>query len=178
LAATGDQALRHQLRRFALTLLLSAILLTVGAALGPPWQVALWVAALVADLGGNLAIGASGWRIRSPGHFSERHGLIVIIALGESIVSIGIGVTDLPISWPIVAAAAVGIILAGAMWWLYFDAIVLVAEDALARAAPSEVARLGRDAFTYWHLPMVAGSDSRRRSSTSEEPRVIPGPTR
>jgi low temperature requirement protein LtrA len=104
-----------------------------------------------------MAAGASGWRLPSPGHFSERHGLIVIIALGESIVAIGVGVTELPVSWPVVVGSTLGIALAAGLWWIYFDVIELVAERLLARLEGVERARLARDAYTYLHLPMVAG---------------------
>jgi len=157
LAAAGDVGLRRQLSRFAVTVAVSVALLTAGALLGPPWQLPLWTGALLADLGGTAAIGASGWRLRAPGHFSERHGLIIIIALGESIVAIGVGVAELPISWPVVVASTIGIALAAAIWWLYFDVIALVAEHALERADSAAMPRLGRDAFSYLHLPMVAG---------------------
>ena len=157
LAATDDEGLRRQLMRFAPTVAVAAVVLAAGALLGRPWQLLLWAIVLIADLVGTLAGGVSGWRIRSPGHFSERHGLIIIIALGESIVAIGVGVTALPVSWPVVVASTIGIALAAGLWWLYFDAIALVAERALARMKGSALPRLGRDAFTYLHLPMVAG---------------------
>ena len=156
-AASDDAGLRRQILLFAPTVLVAGALLAAGALLGPPWQLLLWSGALAVDLGGTMAAGASGWRLPSPGHFSERHGLIVIIALGESIVAIGVGVTALPVSWPIVVASMVGIALAAGLWWLYFDVIALVAERALASTEGTARARLARDAFTYLHLPMVAG---------------------
>ena len=157
IAASGDAGLRRQLLLFAPTVILAGALLTAGALLGPPWQLALWTGALLVDLVVTVAGGASGWRLPSPGHFSERHGLIIIIALGESIVAIGVGVTSLPVSWPVVVASMIGIALAAAMWWLYFDVIALVAERALGRAEGVDRARMARDAFSYLHLPMVAG---------------------
>ena len=96
-----------------------------------------------------------GWRLPSPGHFSERHGLIIIIALGESIVAIGVGVAELPITWPILVAAALGLVLASAMWWAYFDVSALVGERALADEPVETRARLARTAFTFAHMPMV-----------------------
>ena len=113
--------------------------------------------ALVVDYVGTALGGAGGWRLPAPGHFSERHGLIVIVALGESIVAIGVGVAELPISWPIVAASALGLILASAMWWAYFDVSALLGEHALAQEPPETRPRLGRNAFSYAHLPLVVG---------------------
>jgi low temperature requirement protein LtrA len=109
------------------------------------------------DYVGTMLGGASGWRLRSASHFAERHGLIVIVALGESIVAIGASVVQLPISWPIVAASVLGLTVAGCLWWAYFDLVSIVAERVLRRADGEERARLARDAYSYLHLPMVAG---------------------
>ena len=117
----------------------------------------MWLAALVGDYLGTVLAGASGWRINSAGHFAERHGLIIIIALGESIVSIGVGVTELPISWPIIVASVLGLTIAGALWWSYFDVVALVAERVLAKPQGAERARLARDSYSFLHLPMVIG---------------------
>jgi len=111
----------------------------------------------VAEYLGNVLGGARGWRIRSVSHFVERHGLIVIIALGESIASIGVGVVGEPISWPIVAAAVLGLTLSAALWWAYFDVTSLLAERAFAACPLDDRARLARDAYSYLHLPLVAG---------------------
>jgi len=104
-----------------------------------------------------MLAGASGWRLNSASHFAERHGLIVIIALGESIVATGAGVATLPISWPIIAASTVGLALAGCLWWAYFDVLSIAAERVLREATGVERVRLARDAYTYLHLPMIAG---------------------
>ncbi|MGH2680233.1 MAG: low temperature requirement protein A, partial [Actinomycetota bacterium] len=95
--------------------------------------------------------------LNSAGHFAERHGLIVIIALGESVVAIGVGVVSEPISWPIIAATILGLVVAGCLWWAYFDVASIVAERVLRRLQGEERARLARDAYSYLHLPMVAG---------------------
>ncbi|HEX2504561.1 MAG TPA: low temperature requirement protein A, partial [Miltoncostaeaceae bacterium] len=131
--------------------------LLVGAAFADGvLQGLLWVAALVIDLAGPQLFGVEGWRLE-PGHFAERHGLIVIIALGESIVAIGVG-AEFGLDAGIVAAAVVGIAIAGALWWLYFDVVALVAERRLANAAPGrEQNAIARDSFSYLHLPMIAG---------------------
>lgn len=91
-----------------------------------------------------------------PGHFAERHGLIVIIALGESIVALG--VAGVRIGAREVAAAVLGMAVAGALWWLYFDVVALVAQRRLANASPGrERNEIARDSFSYLHFPMVAG---------------------
>ena len=119
--AAGDAGLRAQLLRFAPAVLGGTTLLLIASQTTGAAQTWLWVAALAVDYLGTMLGGAAGWRLHSAAHFSERHGLIVIVALGESIVSIGVGVTDLPVSWPIIAASALGLALAAAMWWAYFD---------------------------------------------------------
>ncbi|MER7891017.1 low temperature requirement protein A [Micromonospora sp. NPDC094482] len=166
-AARGDRGLRRQLLRAALPMLGGAVLL-FSAALLPqriadsPEQVntirtALWVIALAVDYVGIMAIGARGWRIFSAAHWTERHGLIIIIALGESLVAIGVGVTALPISWPIIVASGLAIAITAALWWAYFDVVAIAAERVLHRAEGAARAAIGRDSYTYLHLPMAAG---------------------
>ncbi len=101
-------------------------------------------------------IDSSGWRL-APAHFAERHGLIIIVALGESIVAIGVG-AEATLTAGIAAAAALGVGLAAAMWWTYFDVVAIVSARRLVRA-PAGRARneLARDSYSYLHLPMVAG---------------------
>ena len=103
------------------------------------------------------AAGTEGWRLPSAAHFAERHGLIIIIALGESIVSLGVGVAALPLTVAIMVTALLGLAVTVALWWTYFDVVALVAERVLARRQGIERARLARDSYTYLHFPMVAG---------------------
>jgi len=120
-------------------------------------QGAIWGVAILLDYGGPYFFGVEGWRMK-PRHFAERFGLIVIIALGESIVAIGVGVDTAEVDAGIVVAAVLGTIVAGALWWLYFDVVALVAERRLSQAAPGrERNSIGRDSYGYLHLPMVAG---------------------
>ena len=119
-------------------------------------QGALWALALALDVGEPFVFGSEGWRLE-PGHFAERHALIIIIALGESIVAIGIG-AEAGIDAGVVVAAVLGVAIAAALWWLYFDVVALVAERRLANAAPGrEQNEIARDSFSYLHFPMVAG---------------------
>ena len=157
LAAAHDPGLRRQLIRFVPSLAGGTVLLLVASQLEGRAQTAVWVAALVADYVGTILGGASGWRLNSAAHFAERHGLVVIIALGESIVAIGVGGGHLPISAPILAASVLGLTLAGCLWWAYFDVVSLIAERVLRRAEGEARTRLARDAYSYLHLPMIAG---------------------
>ena len=121
-------------------------------------QGGLWALALLIDMGGPFLFGVAGWRL-VPAHFAERHGLIVIIALGESIVAIGVGTEGLDdIDAGIVAAAVLGTAVAASLWWLYFDIVALVAERRLSTAEPGrDQNATARDSYSFLHFPMVAG---------------------
>ncbi len=107
-------------------------------------------------MGGPYFFGSEGWKL-VPEHFAERHGLIVIIALGESIVAIGVGAAG-ALSLGIAAAAVLGVALTAAMWWIYFDVVAIVSARRLAEAEPGRVQNeMARDSYSYLHLPMVAG---------------------
>lgn len=157
--AKDDPGLRGQLLKFLPTLLISTVLLSVAAhSHDQDLQILLWSIALVVEYLGTVLGGASGWRLRSAGHFAERHGLMVIIGLGESIVAIGVGVERLPISWPIVVAATLGMALSAGLWWLYFDVTAIAAEHKLAAAASDgHQTAMARDAYSILHMPMMAG---------------------
>jgi low temperature requirement protein LtrA len=119
-------------------------------------QGALWALALALDVGEPYVFGSEGWRLE-PGHFAERHALIVIIALGESIVAIGIG-AEHGIDAGVAVAAVLGVAISAALWWLYFDVVALVAERRLHHASPGrERNEVARDSYSYLHFPMVAG---------------------
>jgi low temperature requirement protein LtrA len=153
----GDEGLRRQVIRFTPSMLGGTLLLLLASRLEGATQTTLWGVALAADYGGTLLAGSSGWRLRSARHFAERHGLILIVALGESIVAIGVGMAELAISWPIIVAAVLGLALSAALWWVYFDVTSLIAERALSAAPERDRARLARDAYSYLHLPLVVG---------------------
>lgn len=155
--ARDDPGLRAQLLRFTPSMVGGTAMLLVASTLDGTAQTLAWAAALLADYLGTLLGGSAGWRLRSPSHFAERHGLILIVALGESIVAIGVGVAKLPISVPIVVASVLGLTLASALWWTYFDMSALKGERALAEEPEATRAALARDAYSYFHMPLVAG---------------------
>jgi low temperature requirement protein LtrA len=156
LASRGDPLFRRSVRGLAISTGIGVGLLVVAAFTDGLAQGGLWAAALALDAGGPYFFGADGWKL-APHHFAERHGLIIIIALGESIVAVGVGAQE-KVDLGIAVAAAVGTAVAAALWWLYFDIVALVAAQRLARA---EVGRLqnemARDSYSYMHFPMVAG---------------------
>jgi low temperature requirement protein LtrA len=155
-ASGSDPTLRGQVLRFLPSMLGGTVLLLVAAQTSGTTQTLLWLAALLFDYLGTF-LGGSNWRIGSAGHFVERHGLIIIVALGESVVSIGIGVAALPISWPIVIGSLLGLAVVSALWWAYFDVTALLAERAMTAARGTRLIRLARGGYTFLHLPMVIG---------------------
>lgn len=155
IAAGDDVGLRHQLLLTAIPVGAACALLVIGGALGPPYQTGLWALALVVDYVGIWVAGTSGWRLTAPVHFAERHGLIVLVALGESMVAIGVGVARQPIPWAVIGASVFGIAVAVSLWWLYFDVVAHVAEGVLAQASGEQRSRLARDSYTYLHFPIV-----------------------
>ena len=155
LASRDDPGLRHSVWGLAISTAVGVAILVGGAALDDGARLGVWAAALALDMAGPLFIDTSGWRFAA-GHFAERHGLIVIVALGESIVAIGVG-AEAGVDAGVVTAAVLGMALAAAFWWSYFDVTALAAAERLADLEPAQARNeLARDAFSYLHLPMVA----------------------
>jgi low temperature requirement protein LtrA len=155
-ASRDEPALRRSVLGLVVSTSLGIGLLAAGAIAGGSVQVVLWVLALALDMGGPYLFGSEGWKL-VPGHFAERHGLIVLIALGESIVAIGVGAGS-NVDAGIVVAAVLGTAVAAGLWWLYFDVVALVAVRRLSNAAEGrERNEIARDSFSYLHFPMVAG---------------------
>jgi low temperature requirement protein LtrA len=155
-ASRDDPGLRRSTTGLAVSTALGSGTLVAASFADGELQGALWATALVLDMGGPLIAGQEGWKLMAS-HFAERHGLIIIIALGESIVAIGVGAEE-TVDAGIVVAAALGTAVAAALWWLYFDIVALVAERRLARAAPGrEQNGIARDSYSLLHFPMVAG---------------------
>ncbi len=156
LASREDAALRRSVLGLAASTAVAAGLLVAAAFTSGGWQLGLWGLAIVLDMGGPYLFGADGWTL-VPGHFAERHGLIVIIALGESIVAIGVGAHAV-LDAGIVVAAVLGMVVAAALWWVYFDVTAIAAERHLSNAAEGrERNEIARDSYSYLHFPMVAG---------------------
>jgi low temperature requirement protein LtrA len=144
------------IRRLARTALPAPLLLILAGIVDDgTLRAAIWILALGLDLSGPYVFGVRGFRV-SPGHFAERFSLIVIIALGESIVAVGAGLTG-ELDAGIVTGAIFGLVLACALWWAYFDVIVLEAERRFRSLEGHQRLRVARDAYSYLHLPMVAG---------------------
>jgi len=156
LASPEDDALRHSVLGLAASTAVAVALLATASLFDGLAQGALWALALFLDMAGPYFFGSEGWRL-VPAHFAERHGLVVIIALGESIVAIGLGASG-ALDLGIGAAAVLGVGLTAAMWWIYFDVVAIVSGRRLAEAEPGRVQNeMARDSYSYLHLLMVAG---------------------
>ena len=155
LVSRDEPGMRRSLLIFAIGTPITIGLLVWASFLSGGGQVALWLLAILIDWGGGF-FGVGNWRL-VPAHFAERHSLIIILALGESVIALGVGV-DLGFTGPVIAAAVLGIGLASALWWIYFDVVALVTERRLMAATPGrERNALARDSYSYLHYPMVAG---------------------
>jgi low temperature requirement protein LtrA len=156
IASRGESLMRRSIAGLAVGTTIGVGLL-VTASFADGWvQGTLWAAAILLDVAGPFVFGAEGWQI-VPEHFTERFGLFVIIALGESVVAIGVG-TAAGVDAGVIVAAVVGVAIAAALWWMYFDVVAIVAADRLAELPPGrERNELARDAWAYLHYPMIAG---------------------
>ena len=154
-AGRGDRELLEAVARLGVGSAAAVVLLFVAAALDGKLQVAVWAIALACDLLGPILGRARGWHL-SPRHFVERHGLIVIIALGESIVALGAGATS-DLDAGVIVGALLGFAVAACLWWAYFDVVAIVAERRLTETEGNAQLAMARDSYSYLHLPMVAG---------------------
>lgn len=156
IASDDDEHLRKSTTGLAVSTAIACGILFGASFLDGVAQGALWALAIVLDFGGPFLFGAQGWKL-APEHFAERHGLIMIIALGESIVAIGAGVSG-EVTIGVIAAAALGITVAATQWWAYFDVTSIAATRKLASIEDRrERNELARDSYSYIHLMMVAG---------------------
>jgi low temperature requirement protein LtrA len=136
-------------------LLLGSALLILAGALEGGARTSIWIIAILIDWSTPLVFGTEGFHLH-PGHFAERYGLIIMIALGESVVAIGAG-AGFELNNGEVVAALLGITAAAALWWAYFDIVAIVAQRRLTEAPQGEQAPLARDSYSYLHFPMIAG---------------------
>jgi low temperature requirement protein LtrA len=156
LAGRGDPDLLEAVLRIAPTNLAGAALILGAGFADGALKPILWVAALAVAYLVPLFTGVRGWRVHA-GHFAERHGLILIIALGESLIAIGLGATGVGLGVGVIVAATLGFLVAVALWLAYFDFFAIRGEQLLSRRRGVERVAFARDAYTYLHLPMVVG---------------------
>ena len=156
LASRDDPALRQSVWGLGAGTAFGVGLLIGGSFFDGAGQGALWSLALLLDMAEPYFFGSEGWKL-VPGHFAERHWLIIIVALGESIVALGVG-ADVGLTIGVAAAAVLGVALVSEMWWIYFDVVAIANVRRLIRAPQGrEQNELARDVYSYLHFPLVAG---------------------
>jgi low temperature requirement protein LtrA len=160
IAAGQDVALRRQIVVTVLIALLPTIaLLSIGAAVGGNAQRWLWLAAVCYDFAAVFVTAkvTQGWRVQSAAHFAERYALIVILALGESIVAVAAGLGHTHLTWSVMIGAALSVLIAVGLYLAYFGRLLGDLDSKLEKAQGRDRARLAEDAFTYFHFPIIAG---------------------
>jgi low temperature requirement protein LtrA len=156
LATRGDRDLLAAILRYAPLALAGAALIVAAGFVHGGLRPILWLAALAVGLFGPLLGSVSGWRVQ-PAHFVERHGLIVIIAIGESLIAIGIGARGTGLGTGVIVAAVLGLVVVTSFWLAYFDFFPIRGQQLLTDRSGVERTALARDVYTYLQLPMVAG---------------------
>jgi low temperature requirement protein LtrA len=156
-ASSTSQKITRAILGLAPLNLVSALLVLAGGIAGGTAQYVLWALGFLSEWITPYLIQSGGFLI-GPAHFVERHALVVIIAIGESVVAVGIGAGGLPVDLPLVGMAVLGLLLSACLWWAYFGSgDADRAEAALSGAPAAERQRLAVDAFGYWHLPILFG---------------------
>ncbi len=157
-SALADREPRQQLTSSTMSALLGSGLILTGAIVGGQAQTWFWLAGLLTDFALTYATSISGnWRIRSAVHWTERYSLIVMLALGESIIALGLGASELPIDTAILAGSLFGVGLTICLWWLYFDMTALAAEHIFSKLGGRARASMAVDAYSYLHLVIITG---------------------
>jgi low temperature requirement protein LtrA len=156
LGGRGDPDLLAGVARIAPSAIGGAGLILVAGFVDTGVRPLFWAAALVVGYLGPLVTGTRGFRVE-PAHFVERHELIVIIAIGESLVAIGLGATGTELGAGVIVAAVLGLVVAASLWLAYFDFFSIRGLQLLAERSGVDRTVLARDVYTYLHLPMVCG---------------------
>ena len=157
-AAAGDRRLRRQLLLNSVASTAGWVAFIAGALIGGGTQVLLWAATFVIDFAaGRFLSTYGGYRVRSPGYFAERHRLVVIIALGESLAVVGTGFIGAPVSLAVLTVALLGFVLTVLLWLLYFRSVAPSAEQRLSQLRGAQRAWLARDIGTLLHFPLITG---------------------
>ena len=156
LSARSDPDLLRGILHLVPSSLLGASLILVAGFVDGSAKSLLWLAALAVGFLGPLLVDTRGWRL-APAHFIERHGLIVIIAIGESLIAIGLGARSSELTAGVITAALLGLVVATSFWLAYFDFFPSRAQQLLEQRHGTDRIALARDAYTYLHLPMIAG---------------------
>jgi low temperature requirement protein LtrA len=142
--------------RLVWTTLPAGVLILAAAFVPSGVRPVLWLVALAYGFVGPGLGSLSGWRVE-PAHFAERHGLIIIIAIGESLAALGFGARGTGLGGSVIVAVVLGLVVAASFWLAYFDFFSVVVQQLLSERSGEQRTSLARDVYTYLHLPMVAG---------------------
>ncbi|MEH1168907.1 low temperature requirement protein A [Micromonospora sp. CPCC 205539] len=154
-----DPPLRAVLVFFAVPVVVAWLPLIVGALLGGVAQTVLWSVAILVDLGGaRIASVFRPWPVRSLDHFTERFGLVLIIALGESLISAGAGPRSMAPTGAALVGALLGLVTTTCLWWLYFDWLAPAARQAIMRLPKRRRLDVAGDAYGLAHAPLIIGA--------------------
>jgi low temperature requirement protein LtrA len=157
LVASEDPSQRTAVRNFILLSSGGFIVVLAGGFLGGPWQIVLWAGAILLDIVAVLIAGSfEGWNVH-PEHFAERHGLFVIIALGETLIAAAGQVTGTPWTEPLLFVAILAVGITCALWWTYFTRAKPVLDHALEESEGLDKTQISRDAFSLLHFVIIAG---------------------
>jgi low temperature requirement protein LtrA len=152
-----DGADHRAVYRWAGASLVGLVLVLAGALADPGLRNLLWLGAIAADFAAATLAGRSATWDLDPGHVAERHGLIVIIALGESLIVAGAAISGAVISIELILAVGVSVAVACLLWWTYFGWLKEALEHRFARVPPDQVGPVARDAFSFAHFPLIGG---------------------
>lgn len=150
----GDQ--KVSVTTWTLASQVGIVLVLIGGFAGPDIRIWFWLAAFIADLLAATLAGRGEW-VLEPGHFAERHGLIVIIALGESLIAAGVATSEVERGLTFALTTAGAVIATCALWWTYFGTLHSRLEERLGEQSRSTLGRFARDVFSFWHAAVVAG---------------------
>jgi low temperature requirement protein LtrA len=158
LASRGDRALQRQILRSSVAMVAGVAFVFLGAIVGGEAQVWLWLAGVAIDFVLTYLTSANGsWQVRSASHWAERYGLVVMLALGESVIAARAGALGDALTPLALVISGLSIVLSIAMWWLYFDSTARAGELRLERLQNTQRAALAGDAYTYIHFPLIVG---------------------
>ena len=134
----------------------TCLCLILAVFLENPFKLMLWLLGFGIMVSGSFFRRDNGF-VLQPGHFAERHGLVILIALGESVVGIGLGAKQEILSLPLILACLLGLTLSACMWWVYFDQDDAKGEQALSRASDQTRERIAFLGYGYAHLILILG---------------------
>lgn len=155
--ASDDPVQQAGVRIFAIASLPGLALVLGGAFASPSIRPWLWLGVIGLDVVAAVIAGRHhGWKLQA-GHFAERHGLIVIIALGESLIVAGAGVQPEAHCPALLLAGVLAAAATCLSWWTYFGWIKDAMEERLEHVPPEGEEAMARDVYSFWHFPLICG---------------------